>query len=164
MKNVCKLLAVVLAALLLLCGCGKKEPEIDYESLVVAPVDVNITDCLTEEQVSAVMGTPMTLLGVFEDSTQAIYTSADSTSQVIINLKNQTQELFRANAEALGDAASAVTTIGEEAYWCREIGELLVYQNGYALGVAVAIANVVEIQPYVSQLAELVLDRLQPAE
>ena len=89
MKNIYKLLAVVLATLLLLCGCGNKEPEIDYNSLVVAPLDITITDCISEEQIGSVMAYPMTLLGVFEDGTQAIYQSDDGMYQVTINLKNE---------------------------------------------------------------------------
>ena len=163
MKNIYKLLAVVLATLLLLCGCGNKEPEIDYNSLVVAPLDITITDCISEEQIGSVMAYPMTLLGVFEDGTQAIYQSDDGMYQVTINLKNESRAVFDNNA------ANQQTTlqegIGETAYWSLETGELVVYANGYALGVSVLTATPgIDITSNARQIAELILDRLQPIE
>ena len=163
MKNIYKLLAVVLATLLLLCGCGNKEPEIDYNSLVVAPLDITITDCISEEQIGSVMAYPMTLLGVFEDGTQAIYQSDDGVYQVTINLKNESRAVFDNNA------ANQQTTlqegIGETAYWSLETGELVVYANGYALGVSVLTATPgIDITSNARQIAELILDRLQPIE
>lgn len=163
MKNIYKLLAVVLATLLLLCGCGNKEPEIDYDALVVAPLDITITDCISEEQISSVMAYPMTLLGVFEDGTQAIYQSDDGMYQVTINLKNESRAVFDNNA------ANQQTTlqegIGETAYWSLETGELVAYANGYALGVSVLTATPgVDITSHTQQIAELILDRLQPTE
>lgn len=160
MKNIYKLLAVVLLASLLLCSCGNEEVELDYNSLVVAPVDVNITDCITDSQVSTVVGVPMTLLGVYEDGTQAIYMSEDGTCQVTVNLKNQTQELFNDNIQDLGDSVTMVTSVGEAAYWCSETGELLVYQHGYSLGVSATIAGADQVEPYITQIAELISQKL----
>lgn len=164
MKNIHKMIAVFLVVLLVLCGCGEKEVDLDYESLVVAPVDVSVTDCITEDQVTTVIGVPMTLLGVYEDGTQTIYTSEDGTCQVNVNLKNQTRELFNSEIDALGDAVTMVTSVGEVAYWCNTTGELLVYYNGYSLGVAVSIAGESEVDPYISQIAELIWKKLQPTE
>ncbi len=162
MKNIHKLLAFFLAALLLLCGCGDKGEDLDYESLVVAPVDVNITDCITDAQITAVLGCPMTLLGVFEDGTQAVYMSEDGAYQVNINLKNETRAVFDSNA------ADQETTpqegLGETAYWSVETGELVVYTGGYALGVSVLMPEDTATDGYVRQIAELMLDALQPAE
>ena len=163
MKNIYKLLAVVLATLLLLCGCGNKEPEIDYNSLVVAPLDVTITDCISEEQIGSVMAYPMTLLGVFEDGTQAIYQSDDGMYQVTINLKNESRAVFDSNAA--GQQTTLQEGVGETAYWSLETGELVVYANGYALGVSVLTATPgVDITSHTQQIAELILDRLQPTE
>ncbi len=162
MKNIYKLLAVVLLASLLLCSCGNNETDLDYNSLVVAPVDVNITDCITDAQVSTVMGYPMTLLGVYEDGTQAIYMSEDGTCQVTINLKNESRALFDSNA------AQQQTTLqeglGETAYWSVETGELVVYANSYALGVSVIMPEDVTTETYTRQIAEMMLKKLYPAE
>ena len=161
MKNTHKLLAIILAALFLLCGCGDKEPEIDYESLVVPPVDVNITDCISAEQVTTVMGQPMTLLGTFEDGTQAIYMSEDGLYQTTINLKNEARTVFDSNAA--GQETTPQEGLGETAYWSAETGELVIYANGYALGVAVMMGDLdVDTTGYARQIAEIILQKLQP--
>ena len=52
MKNIQLWLAVGLSALLLFTGCQKQqepEPELDYNTLVEAPVNVSIADCITED-------------------------------------------------------------------------------------------------------------------
>lgn len=165
MKNVYKWLAASVAAMLLLGGCGDAEPELDYESLVVAPVDVAITDCITQEQVSTIIGMPVTLLGVYEDGTQAIYMSEDGAYQANINLKNESRAVFDSNIAALGDGAEMVTSYGEVAYWCSATGELVLYQNGYALGVSVILGDWdVDTTGYVQQIAEIVVNKLQPTE
>lgn len=163
MKNIHKPVALLLAVLLLLSGCGGQREDVDYDSLVVAPVDVAITDCITEEQVSTVMGCPVALLGVYEDGTQAIYMSEDGAYQAVINLKNESRAVFDSNA------ADQQTTlqegVGETAYWSAETGELVVYQSGYALGVAVMMGDLdVDTSGYVRQIAEIVLNKLQPTE
>lgn len=161
MKNIYKVLPVFLAVALLLCSCGTNaEEDYNYEDLIEAPVDISVTDCITEQQVSDVMGTTMVLLGTFEDGTQVIYTSEDSLCQVNVNLKNQTRESFDAHIASLGDSVEMVTSVGEVAYWCEETGELLVYHNGYFLGVAVWREDTTEVGSYVSQIAELIWKKL----
>ena len=164
MKLMMRLAAISLAALLLLCGCGttETEPAVDYSAMVVAPVDLSITDCITEQQISTVMGSSLTLLGTYEENTQAIYTSEDSAYMVTINLKNQDRGVFDSDIAALGTDATLYEGVGEAAFWSATTGELLVYVNEYSLGVAVVCADTTMTEAYTRQIAEIMVGALQP--
>lgn len=165
MKLMMRVTAISLAAMMLLCGCGgaDKDTEPDYSRLIVAPVDVHITDCITEQQLSTIMGCPMTLLGTYEDNTQAIYTASDdSAGMVTINLKNQTRGVFDADIAAAGDSVTLYDGVGEAAFWSSVTGELLVYANEYCLGVAVTCADTTMVETYTRQVAEMMIKALQP--
>lgn len=164
MKFTMRLTAIVLATLLLLCGCGAPaESEPDYSRLITAPVDLSITDCITEQQVTTVMGCPMVLMGTYEDNTQAIYTSSDDSAYMVtINLKNQTRAVFDADIAAAGDSVTLYEGLGEAAFWSSVTGELLVYTNGYYLGVAVTCADTTMVETYTRQVADIMVTALQP--
>lgn len=165
MKLLMRLTAASLAAMMLLCGCGGTNPDVepDYSRLIVAPVDLHITDCITEQQISTIMGCPMTLLGTYEENTQAIYTSGDDgTYMVTINLKNQDRGVFDADIAAAGDSVKLYEGVGEAAFWSSVTGELLVYTNEYCLGVAVTGADTTMIEAYTRQVAEIMVKALQP--
>ncbi len=165
MKLMMRLLAISLAAVLLLCGCGgtTAESDPDYSRLITAPVDLRITDCITEQQLTTIMGCPMTLLGTYEEETQAIYTASDdSASMVTINLKNQTRGVFDADIAAAGDSVTLYDGVGEAAFWSSVTGELLVYVNEYCLGVAVTCADTTMVEAYTRQVAEMMVKALQP--
>lgn len=164
MKLTMRLTAILVAALLLLCGCGTPaESDPDYSRLITAPVDLQITDCITEQQLTTIMGCPMTLLGTYEDNTQAIYTSSDdSASMVTINLKNQTRGVFDADIAAAGTSVTLHDGVGEAAFWSSVTGELLVYTNGYYLGVAVTCADTTMVEAYTLQVADIMVKALQP--
>lgn len=165
MKLMMRVTAISLAAMMLLCGCGgaDKDSEPDYSRLIVAPVDVQITDCITEQQLSTIMGCSMTLLGTYEDNTQAIYTASDdSAGMVTINLKNQTRGVFDAEIAAAGDSVTLYDGVGEAAFWSSVTGELLVYANEYYLGVAVTCADTTMVETYTRQVAETMVKALQP--
>lgn len=165
MKLMMRLTALSLAAMMLLCGCGGTNPDADpdYSRLITAAVDLQITDCITEQQVSTVMGCGMTLLGTYEENTQAIYTSSDdSAAMVTINLKNQTRGVFDADIAAAGDSVKVYDGVGEAAFWSTETGELLVYANEYCLGVAVTCADTTMVEAYTRQVAEIMIKALQP--
>ncbi|MBQ9841959.1 MAG: hypothetical protein IJO42_02490 [Clostridia bacterium] len=165
MKHLCKLLVLTLVISLMVCGCGKpQEPELDYESMVVAPVDLAITDCITEQQITSVVGHPMQLLGVYEDGVQAIWQSDDGSCQVTIHMMNQTREVFDSQ---VADAEVPMTLqegLGEAAFWYEGRTEMMLYYNGYALDVAVVCSDTPLTEPHVRQIAELMLAALQPQE
>lgn len=164
MKLMMRVTAIFLAAMMLLCGCGGSQQDIepDYSRLIVAPVDVQITDCITEQQLSTIMGCAMTLLGTYEDDTQAIYTASDDSAGVTINLKNQTRGVFDAEIAAAGDSVTLYDGVGEAAFWSSVTGELLVYANEYCLGVAVTCADTTMVETYTRQVAETMIKALQP--
>ena len=163
MKNLYKVCVILFALSLLLCGCAQQPAEeLDYEKLVVPPVDLAITDCITDQQLSTVLGHSMQLLGVYEDGVQAIWQSDDGVCQVTIHMMNQTREVFDTQ---ITDAESAMTMqegVGEIAYWYEGRTQLLVYANGYALDVAVNCSDTPLTEPYVRQIAQLMLSVIQP--
>ena len=165
MKQMMRWTAILLTVLMLLCGCGTTQPdvEVNYSNLITAPVDLKITDCITEQQISTVMGCSMTLMGTYEENTQAIYTSGDDgTYMVTINLKNQDRGVFDADIAAAGDSVKLYEGVGEAAFWSSVTGELLVYTNEYCLGVAVTGADTTMIEAYTRQVAEIMVKALQP--
>ena len=171
MKLIMRLLAISLAAVLLLCGCGGNGPDADpdYSRLITAPVDLRITDCITEQQLTTIMGCPMTLLGTYEEETQAIYTASDdSASMVTINLKNQTRGVFDATIADYGTRATLFEGVGETAFMVSIPDgdiirkELLVYVNEYCLGVSVTCADTTMVEAYTRQVAEMMVKALQP--
>ena len=164
----------------LLGGCGSKPmeqtSEPDYSALIVPPVDLTITDCISEQQLTTILGYPMSLLGVGEEGAQAVYQTEDSTCVVTVHMLNQT----RAGFDAVIGASTATTVLqeglGESAYWFVSdemvdqnsggYAQLMVYSGGYAVDVALACADIPEanINAYVLQIAETILSRLPQGE
>lgn len=137
MKRFC-VAAVLLCLPLWLASCGSpspSQPTLDYGELVTPALDKDITQCVTEQQLSAAVGRDMTLTGVYEDGTQAVYTDATGRYTVMVNMKNMTREAFDALADGLEDA-EPVEELGERACW---VGgqELLCYAAGYGIDVAI---------------------------
>lgn len=166
MKKIWTIFLMSLLCCGLLAGCGEEpvEPpvEYDYKNLTEPVVDLLITDCITEEQLSAVLGYPMHLLSLGDSDTQAIYQSEDGACMVSISLKNQTLELFNSTITDLGESVTLFEGVGEVAYWSSTTGELLVYQSGYALGVAVSVQDITLVETYTRQIAEQMVNALQP--
>ena len=167
MKRMIKIGVVCLCCAALLCGCqlfgGQPEDEsvaVDYSQMVTDPVDISIENCITAQQVSTVVGTPMTLLGVYEEGTQAVFMSDDATCQVNINLMNQERSVFDAT---VGGAENATLQegLGEAAYWFAETGELVVYAGGYSLGVAVVTLDPGTQMSFAQQIVTTILNNLQ---
>ena len=163
-----KICAILMTMLLLcgLCGCGDEAVEVpdnyDYGTLTEPVVDLLITDCITEQDVSTVLGYPMHFLGLGDSNTQATYQSEDGACIVSISLKNQTRELFDTTIADLGDSVTLYEGLGEAAYLSSVTGELLVYQSGYFLGVGVSCQDTVAVETYTRQIAELMVAALQP--
>ena len=173
MKSMMRLMIICLAAVVCLCGCGEADSQptadVDYSEFVEAPVDLKITDCISEQQISTVMGSSMILQGLFEENTQAYYMSEDGTT-VNINLKNQERGLFDAAIADFGTNATLFEGVGETAFLVvmkepdsDEIisKELLVYINDYTLGVSVVCADITMEETYIRQIAEIMVDALQ---
>lgn len=165
MKKICAIL-MTMVLLCGLCGCGEEVAEVpdnyDYGDLTEPVVDLLITDCITEQDVSTVLGYPMHLLGLGDSNTQATYQSEDGACIVSISLKNQTRELFDTTIADLGDSVTLYEGLGEAAYLSSVTGELLVYQSGYFLGVAVSCQDTTMVETYTRQIAELLVNALQP--
>ncbi len=168
MKRIFKVSLVCLCCATLLCSCSlfgdKPEDEsvhVDYSQMVTDPVDVSIEDCITDQQVSTVVGVPMTLLGVYEEGTQAVFMSEDATCQVNVNLMNQARSVFDST---VGGAENATLQegMGEVAYWFEETGELVVYAAGYSLGVAVVTTDPTSRMSFAQQIVTTILNTLQP--
>lgn len=161
MKLIAKLLILCLTVTMLFCGCSSDETsEPDYSKLIVSPVDLKITDCITDQQLTSVLGHPMQLLGLYEENTQAIWMSEDGACQVNINLQNQDRAVFDSNAAT--QQTKLQEGLGDTAYWSVESGELVAYANGYALGVAVTCADTTMNEAYTRQIADILLKALQP--
>lgn len=170
MKQIAKVCLVCLCCAVLLCGCqlfsGQPEDEsvaVDYSQMITDAVDIAIEDCITDQQISTVVGMPMTLLGVYEEGTQAVFMSEDATCQVNINLMNQPRSVFDST---VGGAENAVLQegLGEAGYWFEETGELVVYAGGYSLGVAVVTVDPTNRITYAQQITTTILQKLQPAQ
>ncbi|MBE6806636.1 MAG: hypothetical protein E7527_01290 [Ruminococcaceae bacterium] len=168
MKKICAIFMTGLLCCGLLCGCGDEPVEIAgdngtkaYEQLTEPAVDLLITDCITEEQISTVLGYPVHQLPQVGDNTEALYQSEDGTYMVKINLKNESRGLFDTTIAGMGDSVTLYEGVGEVAYWSSD-NELIVYQNGYVLGVWMTIPGVDNAETQTRQIAELMLGTLQP--
>lgn len=171
MKRICKMTLLCVLCATLLCGChwfvskpADESVDVDYSQLVTAPVDVALADCISEQQVTTVIGVPMTLLGVYEEGTQAVFMSEDAACQVNINLMNQTRAVFDATITGNEAPVTVQEGLGETAYWFEETGELVVYAGGYSLGVAVIEADPTAQKTHTQQIATIILETLQPAQ
>ena len=162
MKRISKLLILCLTLGLLCCGCGNTaDSEPDYSSLIVPPVDLSITDCITEQQLTTVMGCQMTLLGTYEDGVQAVYMSEDGSSQVTVHMMNQTRAVFDSNVTASETPMTVQEGLGAAAFWDEGHNQILVYYDGYAIDVAVTCTDSTMVETYTRQIAEMLVSALQ---
>lgn len=163
MKKRYIMLGIALACAVLLGGCGNR-PEVsepDYSALIQPPVDVNITDCVTAEELAVIMGCPMELLGVYEENSQALFISEDSTHQVMVHMLNQTLAGFEAMKNASTSEMVWQEGLGEAAYWYGDASQLMFYSGGYAVDVAVTgTDDGSQHKAYAQQIAETILRKL----
>ena len=143
MKPIVKMLSLLLALLLLLTACGKEEPQkeveeevpqIDYNDFITSVVDRAVADCITEEEMSTILGYPMHLSGTGGDS-EARYASESGTSHLTLTLENMEEKDFEA---MVADEAmwSPQYNLSVTAYWNVDQSEMIAYCNGYAVSVA----------------------------
>lgn len=173
MKNVYRMVAVALAAVLLLSGCGKESESgkkdkgtatttgavINYEDLITPVVDRKIKDCITVEEINALFDELGLSYNMVEDpySTDSTvnYSSSDGRT-VMLTLENMTREDFDAIASNPVVGWIALPDVGEAVYWNSNQTELIAYENGYAFSMSVQnIANAAMIG-----MTEIVLDKL----
>ena len=164
MKIFCIVLTIALCCSWLLCGCGAKEnapSEPDYSAMIQPPVDVNITDCITADELTAIMGTSMELLGVYEENSQAVFLSEDG-HQVTVHMLNQTLAGFEAMKNSSSGEMVWQEGLGEAAYRYGDTAQLMFYSGGYAVDVAVTGADegASHHTVYMMQIAEAILRKL----
>lgn len=164
MKTLCKILVLCLLCAALLCGCNGKpaESEPDYSALTLPPVDLSITDCITAEELTAIMGSPMQLLGVFEDGSQAVFTSEDGTHQVLVHMLNQTLAGFEAMKNSSSYEMKWQEGLGEAAYWYGDTSQMMFFSGGYAvdIGISGTDDDAQSHNVYTMQIAETILGKL----
>ncbi len=140
-----RLVAALLATLLLLtaCGCDKAPadptvsiPDVsEYLPPVEPPVDIDIMTIITAEQIEAIIGTPMTAIGPLESGTWVMYESDNQKKQVSIYMEQLNDAVYDARiAEITGK--KEIKDLGEQAYWHPTSGVLCRYK-GYYIAVAV---------------------------
>ena len=131
MKKGC-LLAALVCICVTLFGCGAPvEP--DYSDLIVPPLSGKVSDYLSIAEVEAVTGEPMTLQGLYEENSQAVYASAaEGNWQVTVNMQNNTRAGHDTFVRSL-NACTSVEGVGEISHWCEETGSLLTFARGYTL-------------------------------
>ncbi len=163
MKTLCKVLVICLLSLLLLCGCGDEpEAQPDYSSMIVPPVDLSITDCISEQELTAITGYPMQLMGLFEENSQAVYITETGACQVTVNMMNQTRAGFDAAVQTVIDLVTLQQGVGDIAYVYTDTPQLMVYSGGYALDVSVIGAELplAQAQTYTLQVAQSIVSKL----
>ncbi len=163
--NKCLLATILLAAFLLsLIGCGgsgtSDTSTLDYLPSYIPPLNIGITDRLPAAQVSTIIGAEMTASDSYEDGTWVIYTSADSTKQVSVNMKNLTAALFDTQMMDLNDC-EPLPSLGERAYWYPATGEVICFHAGYSIGVAVTDPRVSDTKGLCVALVSKLIDNLQ---
>lgn len=175
MKTSYRIGVALLAAVLLLTGCGKagngsdskKDSNkttgatVNYEDYVTPVVDRKIKDCISVDEINELLGSlmlsyTMSEYGYATDS-KVSYESEDGTRTITLTLENMTREDFDAIAANPDVGWIALDDLGEAAYWNRNQTELIAYENGYALSMAVQnIANAAMIG-----MTEIILEDLR---
>ncbi len=160
-----KRLLAGLFALLLLCAtaaCAAQDdpiPESDYLPSYTPALDQDIAGCLPAEQVSTILGVPMTAGEPYEDGTWLIYTSADSRRQVSLNMIGSTAALFGDQIAGLTDL-EPLPALGEHAYWFATSGEVILFHGGYSIAVSVTDPTVASTRGLCEALASRVIANL----
>ena len=168
MKALYKLMILCTLFSLLLCSCGEGEEtsQVAYSDLVQPMVDVSITDCITAEELTAIVGSPMQLVGLDKDNSQLVFTSEDSLHQVTVSMKNQTPAGFEAEKNASLFDTTLQDGVGKIAYWCEDTQTghnwLVFYSGGYAVTVEVSGSDddTQAHDTYAKQIADKILDKL----
>lgn len=162
-----KWLSILLATVLLLslaaCGEGKGEEDLapsDYLPDITPPLNIAITDCLSADEVSGIVGVPMTASDPYEDGTWVIYSSADGARSVSVSMENTTAELYDAMIEDLPDGEKE-PSLGDRAFWYSSNGEMIHFCEGYSIAVSVNDPTVANTKGLCEAVVKKIADNLQ---
>jgi hypothetical protein len=137
------LIAVGLAGLLLaagLTGCSEGKPADEPSSSTLTTVsvppaiDVDIIQLLPAEQVASVLGVESVTSQIYEEGTWVNYASDDRLTTADIHLNKCDREVYDATLSLYTDLAEA-PNIGDTGSWSPSTRELLVYGQGYMIGI-----------------------------
>lgn len=162
-------LAVLLAVLLLLglTACADKAEDgaesltvEEYLPEIVPPLNLSITDCLSEAQVSEIIGVDMVASDAYEHGTWVIYSSEDGRRQVSVSMENTTAELYATLIQSLPEA-QAFSELGDNAYWNAPTSELIYYIEGYQIAVKVTDSTVYNTKGLCLAIVKVIETKLQ---
>ena len=154
MKTIYRIGAVVLAAVLLLSGCGEErsgskgkdkddtpKASINYENYTTQAVDRKLADCIETRQVAEVLGCAEADLEVIvpKDSMVDYFVIKDKENppenplHLQLLMENKTRSEF--DAITSDGTMHPQENIGEVAFWSNDWSQLMAYKNGYAVSV-----------------------------
>ena len=175
MKNVYRMVAVALAAVLLLSGCGEKhsgskgkdkdrtpEVSINYENYTTQAVDRKLADCIETWQVAEALGCEETDLEVIvpKDSMVDYFVIGDTENppenpvHLQLLMENKTRSEF--DAITSDGTMHPQENIGEVAFWSNDWSQLMAYKNGYAVSVYLSKNDTMTMM----NVMEMILDNL----
>ena len=139
--------AVCLLALsLLLSGCGgPSEGEVSSSAPTTAEtapsmLSVDVTALLSAQEVGEALGVEVGEPESYESGTVAHYASADRQTTAEISLKEGERALYDTTAALYEDAVDS-PNLGEAAVWSAQARLLLVFGEGYLIGITADIAG-----------------------
>lgn len=160
-------ISLLLVAVLLMsftaCGKGKDGEDLapsDYLPDITPPLDIAITDRLSADEVSTIIGVPMTASDPYEDGTWVIYSSADSLRSVSVSMENATTAVYDAMIAELS-GGEKVPEVSDRAYWYAQRGEMINYCAGYSMAITVTDPTVASTYGLCQAVAKKLADNLQ---
>lgn len=150
-------LLIALVLLLLLAGCGNKEP--DYSALITPTLDLDLAALLPAQEVSQAVGETLTLQGIYEDGSQGIYANESGTVSLSVICQNQSRQAFdEAMTEAPADrvAEDGITRI----FTAEDTAEIMTWADGYGIDVALTAPGLEGTEARAQQVAALVKEKL----
>ena len=151
---------------LLFSGCGQAEEGVSSAAPTTAEtappmLSVDITALLSAEEVGDALGVEVGQPESYESGTIAHYSSADLQTTAEISLKEGERAMYDSTVAMVEDAVDS-PNLGDAAVWSPQFQQLLVYGQGYMLGITVDIADksADECLTAARQMAVLLLERL----
>ena len=165
MKRIVWLLVALCLMLTGLTGCGQEPPKPEEEvplalsdkELLAIPLD----ETFSLEEMSGILGVTVTGCSSFDSGTAVAYQDEGGIAVAIVSVMKTAKDAFDEAVNDYGDDARATPNLGQAAYWASA-GELLVYDDGYAVSVRVMLPDAREdnLLSASRQIAALLLERL----